>query len=271
MRKAHPDARWPTEHEVADELPIECAANVAAEILETIPFWFHTFSLNKDEDLYTPGEARDHGYRLDSIPRSFDGKSVLDVGAFDGFYSYLAERRGASRVLAVDNEQYRYWVRDRWGIELRGAEGFEAIGALLDSDVEYRRIDALSLDGIEEHFDFIFCFGILHRIEDPLGLLRVLAERLSPGGRLLIETAGIFDDAGASDGAIHVPHPGQVNARDDYFYWRFSSGALRHLAEFIEGCRFEPHSTPVIAGQPRIIGHIDAPVVSMQPSAGPDR
>src|SRR5207247_8245520 len=55
--------------------------------------------------LYTPGVARDHGYRLASIPDSFDGLSVLDVGAFDGFYGFLAEARGAARVLAVDNDQ----------------------------------------------------------------------------------------------------------------------------------------------------------------------
>lgn len=255
---------WPSEHEVADQLPIECAPDVAMSLLETVPFWFHTFSLNKSEGIYTPGEARDHGYRLDAIPGTFEGMSVLDVGAFDGFYSYLAEHRGASRVLAVDNEQYRYWVRDRWGIELKGAEGFEAIGALLDSKVEYRRMDALDLADRDGSFDLIFCFGLLHRVQDPLGLLRVLARRLSPRGRLLIETAGTLDDAGAADGAIHVPRPGQVNARDNYFFWRFSSGSLRHLAEFIEGCTFETHSTPFIAGQPRIVGYVDGPAAASQ-------
>ncbi len=259
MTRAHSGAPWPGEHEVADELPIECEPDVARRLLEVVPFWFHTFALNESEDLYTPGEARDHGYRLDSIPESFEGKTVLDVGAFDGFYSYLAEHRGASRVLAVDNEQYRHWVKDRWGVELRGAEAFDAIGALLDSEVEYRRMDALDVAELGERFDFIFCFGILQRVEDPFGLLKVLIRRLAPGGRLLIETAGILDDAGAAEGAIHVPHPGQVNARDDYFFWRFSSGSLQHLAEFIEDHTFETHSTPVIAGQPRIIGYIDAP------------
>ena len=258
-QKTHSDTPWPSEHEVADELPIECPPEVAAHLLESIPFWFHTFSLNKGEDLYTPGEARDHGYRLDSIPDSFAGMSVLDVGAFDGFYSYLAEHRGASRVLALDNEQYRHWVKDRWGIELRGGEAFAAIGGLLDSTVEHRRIDAHEAADLDERFDFIFCFGILHRVQDPLGLLQVLAERLSPGGQLLIETAGILDDAGSVEGTIHVPRPGQVNARDDYFYWQFSSGSLRHLAEFIGGCTFETHATPVVAGQPRIIGYVDAP------------
>jgi ACT domain len=45
---------------------------------------------------------------------------VLDIGTFDGFYAFLAEHRGADRVVAVDNEQYRLWVASRWGVELVG-------------------------------------------------------------------------------------------------------------------------------------------------------
>ncbi len=59
--------------------------------------------------------------------------SVLDVGCFDGFYAFLAERRGAERVVAVDNEQYRLWVASRWGVELEGGEGFRAIHRLVGS------------------------------------------------------------------------------------------------------------------------------------------
>ena len=62
--------------------------------------------------IYTPGMARDHGYRLPVLPADrFAGRSVLDVGTFDGFYGFLAEARGAARVVAVDNEQYVDWVR----------------------------------------------------------------------------------------------------------------------------------------------------------------
>jgi tRNA (mo5U34)-methyltransferase len=72
--------------------------------------WFHTFSLG--HGIYTPGLARDHVYRLPVLDAErFAGRSVLDVGAFDGFYSFLAERRGARRVVAVDNEQYVDWVK----------------------------------------------------------------------------------------------------------------------------------------------------------------
>jgi tRNA (mo5U34)-methyltransferase len=40
---------------------------------------------------------------------------VLDVGTFDGLDAYLAEHWGATRVVAVDNEQYIAWVKARWG------------------------------------------------------------------------------------------------------------------------------------------------------------
>jgi hypothetical protein len=62
-------------------------------------------------------------------------------------------------VVAVDNEQYVAWVTARWGVVLKGGEGFRAIGALLGSRVQYVRGDALTLEDSGERFDVIFCFG----------------------------------------------------------------------------------------------------------------
>ena len=80
-------------------------------------------------------------------------------------------------MVAVDSEQHVDWVRARWGVELEGGEGFRAIAGLIGSRVEYRRLDASSLGELDETFDFVFCFGILHRVSDPLGLLRMLGPR----------------------------------------------------------------------------------------------
>ena len=121
------------ERQVADLLSIEVEPAVARAIVGSVPFWFHTFALNRGEGIYTPGAARDHRYRLPLLPADLAGLRVLDVGTFDGFYAFLAEHRGASRVLAVDNEQYRQWVAARWGIDLEGGAGFCAIHRLLGS------------------------------------------------------------------------------------------------------------------------------------------
>src|SRR6266511_4936323 len=248
------DRCWPSEREVAAEVPIEVDADQARRVLASVPFWFHTFALNRGLGLYTPGAARDHGYRLASITDSFAGLRVLDVGAFDGFYSFLAEARGAKRVLAIDNEQYVHWVRDRWEVELEGGEGFDAIHGLLGSEIEYQRTDAYALDSIAERFDFIFCFGILHRVEDPLGLLRVLASRLAQGGHVLIETYGVLDNDGSEDGALRPVAPSAVYPHDRFVYWQFSISALADLAALTDGSSFELHATTIVDGHPRIIG-----------------
>jgi len=247
------------ERAVADLLPIGADPHEARRVLTRVPLWFHTFALNAKHGLYTPGVARDHRYRVPFLPASFSGQRVLDVGTFDGFYAYLAERRGAARVVAIDNEQYVAWVKARWGIALQGGEGFRAIGELLRSRVEYVRDDAFALADSDERFDVIFCFGILHRVENPLGLMRVLGGLLAPGGRLLVETYGIAGDGRAAAHTIEVQQPGGVYAGDDCVYWGFGAGGLSALATLAGFARAKIDATPTIDGHPRILGTLERP------------
>jgi SAM-dependent methyltransferase len=203
------------ERAVADLLPIAASPEEARAALEGVPLWFHTFALD-GAGVYTPGIARDHRYRLSAIPADLRGQRVVDVGTFDGFYAFLAERRGAARVVAVDNEQYVSWIVSRFGIQLEPRAGFRTIARLLSSRVEYRRLDAFELEHLGETFDVIFCFGILHRVEAPLTLLRVLRACLAPGGRIILETYGV---PGEQDAPCVLAHErGGVYARDDAVY-----------------------------------------------------
>ena len=223
-------------------------------MLAEVPFWFHTFALNRAEGIYTPGVAVDHRYRLPFLPASFATLRVLDVGTFDGFYAFVAEARGAKRVLAVDSEQHVEWVRARWGPELEGGEGFrDDRGAAWLA----RRVPpsgGVRLDELGETFDFVFCLGILHRVTDPLGLLRILRARLADGGRVLLETYGIDDDDGSP--YIRVHRPGDVYTDDEFVYWGFGAEALRRLAELAGFTGFELHAAPIIDGHPRIIASL---------------
>lgn len=246
------------ERGVANLLPIGASREAARRVLDEVPFWFHTFALD-GTSTYTPGSARDHRYRLPSFPDDLTGTRVLDVGTFDGFYAFLAEARGAERVVGVDNEQYRDWVRARWGIELEGGEGFRAIAELIGSRVEYRRLDAFELDELDESFDLVLCFGILHRVENPLGLLKVLGRRLAPGGEVLLETYGVSGADLRGEPAVHVPDPGEVYARDDFVYWGFTAPGLTHLAHHAGFAGFDPMDEPEVDGHPRIIGRLVAP------------
>ena len=50
------------ERVVADVEAIGAPAAVAERVRDSVPLWFHTFALAPG--IYTPGIARDHGYRL---------------------------------------------------------------------------------------------------------------------------------------------------------------------------------------------------------------
>jgi tRNA (mo5U34)-methyltransferase len=217
--------------------------------------WFHTFSLAPG--VYTPGFARDHRYRPQVLgTERLRGRSVLDIGSFDGFYAFLAEARGASRVVAVDNEQYVDWIRGRFGLELEPAAGFEAIHTLLSSRVEYRVLDALDVGQLGERFDVVLCFGMLHRVSDPVAVLSALAAVLEPGGEIILETYGsTLDD---ETPALEVHGSGDVYPGDDFVYWGFPPEGLRRLAGLAGLHSVEIVDQVDIDGHPRIVAVLKA-------------
>jgi len=68
--------------------------------------WWHKIDLGNG--IITPGKS-DTFKKIKGIglPEDLTGKTVLDIGAWDGFYSFESERRGASRVLAIDEPLLR--------------------------------------------------------------------------------------------------------------------------------------------------------------------
>lgn len=117
--------------------------------------WFHTIDLG--DGIVTPGMGGNLVTlgRL-GLPARLDGMSVLDVGAWDGFFSFEAERRGARRVLATD--RFRWDGQGGWGSK----EGFELARQALGSRVEDKRIDVLDLSpetvGV---FEVVLFLGVL--------------------------------------------------------------------------------------------------------------
>jgi SAM-dependent methyltransferase len=154
----------------------------------------------------------------------------------------------------VDNEQYVEWVRARFGISLTGGAGFHAIAGVLDSNVSYRRMDALDVRTLGERFDLVLCFGILHRVTDPIALLRALADVLTPAGELIIETYG--SRLSTETPAVEVHEPGEVYRRDEFVYWGFPAEGLRRLARIAGLNDVEIMAVPDIDGHPRLLATI---------------
>src|SRR6266852_143035 len=95
------------------------------------------------------------------------GRSVLDIGAWNGFLSFEAKRRGASRVLATDSYCWNHK-------DFRGRETFELARSALGLDIEALDIDVTEL--CQERvgtFDVVLFLGVFYHLFDPIdGLCR---------------------------------------------------------------------------------------------------
>lgn len=141
----------------------------AAELRERVAGikWYHTMPL--PHGVVTDGkEACVSRWPRLGLPDRLDGLAVLDVGAWDGFFSFEAERRGAARVLATDHFS---WGGGGWGTK----DGFELARRVLESRVEDQDIDVLDLSpATVGTFDIVLCLNVLYHLRHPLlGLERM--------------------------------------------------------------------------------------------------
>ncbi|MBV8162237.1 MAG: DUF1698 domain-containing protein [Acidimicrobiia bacterium] len=131
----------------------------------------------------TPGHEPHTAQRLAvlHLPVSLVGKTVLDIGAWDGFFSFEAERRGAERVVAMDHDCWK--APDGFPSKA----GFDLARRALGSDVEDVHLDVMELTpqrlGV---FDVVFFFGVLYHLRHPLEALERVASVC--GGLLILET-----------------------------------------------------------------------------------
>jgi tRNA (mo5U34)-methyltransferase len=123
--------------------------------------WWHAIDLG--HGIVTPGPDPTAARVPElQIPADLTGLSVLDVGAWDGFFSFEAERRGAARVLATDSF---CWGLGGWG----NKAGFELARRALHSRVEDLTIDPLDLSPERVGtFDLVLFLGVLYHMRHPL-------------------------------------------------------------------------------------------------------
>jgi tRNA (mo5U34)-methyltransferase len=117
--------------------------------------WYHSIEL--------PGGGLIEGYqsiaqlrrRLDQfhIPADLTGKRVLDIGAWDGWFSFEMERRGA-HVLAVDSTKNTRLLEAK---------------RLLGSRIDYHIADICRLSHKDVGtFDIVLFLGVLYHVKHPI-------------------------------------------------------------------------------------------------------
>jgi tRNA (mo5U34)-methyltransferase len=190
------------------------AARRARRRVEDVGFWWH--SIDVGHGVTTPGakSAGELAHELDAIRLpDLAGKTVLDIGGWDGFFAFEAERRGAARVAVLDHymwsldipAQQDYWRRclaegvaprayhetEYWHPDtLPGRAGFDTARELRGSRVEPVVGDFATMDLAPlGRFDVVLFLGVLYHMTDPLGALRRLASLTRE--RAIIETEAV--------------------------------------------------------------------------------
>jgi len=158
--------------------------------------WFHRIDLG--QGVVTKGLSTGPYLGPDKMP-DLSGKSVLDIGAWDGYYSFQAERLGAARVTALDHyvwgvnlaARQAYWeecaqqgvlpdhgrdMTDFWQPELPGRRSFEFAKEVLGSKVEPILADFATADLSDIGcYDVVLYLGVLYHMKEPLTCLERLA------------------------------------------------------------------------------------------------
>ena len=172
--------------------------------------WFHSMELEPGVHTISPAETeklrkREKAY-LDKV--DLRGKSVLDIGAWDGYYSIAAKKRGAARVLATD---WFSWGGPGWGSKA----GFDYARAKTGLEIEEKIIDVpdVSVDTVGV-FDVVFFMGVFYHLKDPLLGLKIASQMAKE--TLIVETAL---DATWMRRPMMVYYPGSELADDPTNWW----------------------------------------------------
>jgi tRNA (mo5U34)-methyltransferase len=208
--------------------------------VDRVVFWWH--SVDVGHGVVTPGHKTPEILADEWAALALGdltGRSVLDIGAWDGGFSFLCEDAGAARVVALDDVV--------WGIELAGMDGpdyvrpanpavpsdpalpgrvgFETAHRLRGSRVEpivgsFANDDLTGLG----QFDVVLFLGVLYHLENPFAALRKVFDLVAPGGSCVIETQAIL--AQEPDRLLWEFYPGTELGGDPSNWWSPTPPAL---------------------------------------------
>ena len=152
--------------------------------------WFH--SIDVGGGITTPGTCPPDYLRMIwqkmNLPEDLRGRRVLDVGTYDGYFAFEAERRGAE-VVAID-------------VNPEDCRCFALARRLLGSRVAYHQmsvyeLDATKLGGI---FDFVLFLGVYYHLRHLFLALDNLWAITR--GEMRVETHVIDDHFILADGSV---------------------------------------------------------------------
>lgn len=144
--------------------------------IDKVPVWWHCIDLGygivtqgREGGITHPTGTKNLLKNI-QLPDDLRGKTVLDIGAWDGFFSFEAEKRGALKVLAIDN-----FYRNT--LDYTGTQGFEVAKEILKSNVEFKKASVYDLSPEKfGMFDIVLFLGVFYHLKNPLlGLEKIFS------------------------------------------------------------------------------------------------
>ena len=198
-------------------------------------YWYHKVEL--PHGVVTPGWAPIDAaaYR---IPERLEGKRVLDVGAWDGYWTFEALKRGASEVVAIDD--FSDFLGSLNNTDRKAWDTFDLCRELLGYDQHRCKRFEISVYDVDKaglgRFDVIFFFGTLYHLRYPLLALDRLFAVCD--GEIYVESA-ILDNfspyrgglgKGYSGGQTVMEfYPGKQYGNNDTNWWVPTLHCLVHM------------------------------------------
>jgi len=137
--------------------------------LPSLGLWHHKIELEKG--IFTNGNPQgcynpEERWKIFEpfVPKDLTGKSVLDLACNSGYFLMQMKKRGAERVVGVDNFK-------------GNKEKVDFTSKWFDVDIEFVLEDAhVYCLTTEERFDYIICFGLFYHLKYGTLVLDRLAE-----------------------------------------------------------------------------------------------
>jgi tRNA (mo5U34)-methyltransferase len=182
-----------------------------AELLARVQsfHWWHSITLRPGLTTFGGKNELIMAQEEEALFSPFDltGRSVVDIGAWNGAFSFAAKRRGAARVLATDSY---IWNHPIW----RGREAFELARAELGLDVQAKTVDPPDISEKLGVFDVVLFLGVFYHLYDPIEVM-VRLRRITRQ-MLLVET---HQDLTSDARPGMVFYPGDILNQDATNWW----------------------------------------------------
>jgi tRNA (mo5U34)-methyltransferase len=212
--------------------------DASADLLKKIHSlkWIHTIDLGGG--VVTPG-LWPRSALIDAALNQIDfcGKKVLDIGCWDGLWTFEAERRGAAEVYATDCLSQR---------PLQDQPTFELAHRIRNSQAKYfphLPVCEVQQLGVRD-FDIVLFCGIYYHLKDPLLAMARLRQVMREGGILIVEGVAIRNERDCyARFFYHDRHGGDASN-----WWAPTIACLREWIECscfeVVGQHFEPSLPP---------------------------